>query len=812
MKMKKILYLLIPYLVMGCQPREQADLPVTNRGMWSKHPAEKWQDALVTGNGRMGALVFGKPHSEQIIFNHEFLYEYIGSEQVNPPDIRQYLNKTRKLIIDGKYKEATAYSVEMAKKEGYSGLLWTDPYHPAYAMSISQPEHGTVKNYQRRVNFLTGEVEVTWEDEHGQWSRKLFISRPDNIIVQQIKNLSGKPVSCSIGIHFQEGNPEARTKYLTDSQELYIHEPEIEVDEEWMTFRLGYSKIERGYEGVVQVIAKGAEKKAEGNQLHIKGAHEVLLISRINYLENFDQTEIPATQKSLSGFTKDYQTLLQPHAIVHGDMFTRTDLDFGGSDQRNLSSEELFELQSSLPDSIVPGFLEEVFDMGKYVLITSNGENPPNLMGIWTGEWRPMWCGDFTLDANVNLQVAGVNLLNLPEAIDSYMNLLERVAPDWEMNARNLYGARGFLTGTRTSGRRNLHTHFNPGFPGHFWIAGAQWLVYPGYEYYLCTGDRQFLTERLLPLMEKTALFYEDFLSETDEQGNYIFAPSYSPENWPKGQDSPTAINAVMDIAVAKQALQDVITVYKELHLDPEKIKKWEGILAKLPPYLINEEGALKEWAWESLDDNYDHRHASHMYPVWPAHEFNPEDTPELFKATSVALDKRGDGDLSAHGIVIKSLAASRLKRGDFIEKKLIQFLTGNYLNRSLVTNHNPGIIYNTDAINCFPGLLYEMLVYSKPGEIELLPALPSQLSKGSVKGVACRTRAIIDRMDWDLTQRTIHVTVKSLADQKVLLTCRQGISEVSTPNANFEKVDDTHVQLSLKKGETVTLEVSLKQ
>src|SRR4030042_5400816 len=42
-----------------------------NSKLWSKHPAAKWTEALPVGNGRLGAMVFGKTDVERIQFNEE---------------------------------------------------------------------------------------------------------------------------------------------------------------------------------------------------------------------------------------------------------------------------------------------------------------------------------------------------------------------------------------------------------------------------------------------------------------------------------------------------------------------------------------------------------------------------------------------------------------------------------------------------------------------------------------------------------------------------------------------------------------------
>ena len=167
-------------------------------------------------------------------------------------------------------------------------------------------------------------------------------------------------------------------------------------------------------------------------------------------MKDYSISELEKTKKTLDAISLDYDALLNKHAKVHGEIFTRVKLDPFTGGSINRTSEQLIKQQKENPDSLDPAFLETMFNMGRYVLISSSGENPPNLMALWNGEWRPAWSGDFTLDANLNLQISSANLGNLKESIDSYMKLLERISPDWETNAKKLYGCRGFLSGTRT--------------------------------------------------------------------------------------------------------------------------------------------------------------------------------------------------------------------------------------------------------------------------------------------------------------------------------------------------------------------------
>ncbi len=232
-----------------------------------------------------------------------------------------------------------------------------------------------------------------------------------------------------------------------------------------------------------------------------------------------------------------------------------------------------------------------------------------------------------------------------------------------------------------------------------------------------------------------------------------------------------------MDIAVIRELLNSLIFINDELSLKEDKISVWKDMLAKLPPYLINEDGAIKEWSLPNLGDNCDHKHVSHLYSVWPGLEIAPEKE-ELF-AANIAIEKRGKGNGSAHGLAHTGLIAARLKKADLVYNNLLYILKNNYLYSSLVTSHNPNAIYNTDALLSVPAVILEMLVYSRPGIIEFLPALSEKFSKGSVSGVLCRTQAKIETLSWDMVGKSMTAKVSSGKKQEITFQLRKAIIEV---------------------------------
>jgi hypothetical protein len=75
-----------------------------------------------------------------------------------------------------------------------------------------------------------------------------------------------------------------------------------------------------------------------------------------------------------------------------------------------------------------------------------------------------------------------------------------------------------------------------------------------------------------------------------------------------------------------------------------------------------------------------------------------------------------------------------------------------------------------------------EMVLYSRPGVIEVLPALPPSLLKGSINGMLARTFARVNNLVWDMEARTVDITITSLRKQDITLIARYGIEEISAP------------------------------
>jgi hypothetical protein len=237
-----------------------------------------------------------------------------------------------------------------------------------------------------------------------------------------------------------------------------------------------------------------------------------------------------------------------------------------------------------------------------------------------------------------------------------------------------------------------------------------------------------------------------------------------------------------MDISVVKELLRNCITACEILHTDADQVRHWRSLLARLPDYQINSDGALKEWTTPLLEDNYAHRHASHLYALFDGLPEEIATNAPLRRAFQVAIEKRMDyrrhepnGEM-AFGAVQLGLAAASLGEAETC-REVVDWLANLYWTPALTSTHNAHSIFNTDICGGLPAVVIKMLVASEPGRLDLLPALPAAWGKGRIEGVACRGQVTIKSLAW--AGPDVSVTLTSAVRQTVALDLPGGIASV---------------------------------
>jgi alpha-L-fucosidase 2 len=738
---------------------------VPRRGFCSIAPGTTLSEGLTSGNGAMNIEMTCDPYSEQVLFHHESLMMPY-KRPYEAPKVADIFPQVRQMVLDGKYREA----VEFAFKEMEKGPIKRNTYpHPtilAFLMRLDFPKTASVKDYLRTLDFECSEVKIYWSDEHGEWLRRTFASRPDNVVVQRFTAPKGQSINARIALQKSGGGMFGSNSGQSDVQ------PDFNEQRLIYKCRLDPSVDNSGYAGVTRVVRNGGSARMEGSTLVIENASSVMLLTRIEWFADYSEDKVEALRLAVEQLTPDYQAMLERHREVQSEALNRVTMDFGGASQYGMSSEELLADQRSRQD-YSPALLEKIFEMGRHWFILVSGKYPSISAEV---------------NANINLQISPGPQGDLREGMDAYFNWMESLAPDFRVNAKNIFGMRGAHYSLWPDKGMGVVFHWSSAgstgemWPHPYWLSAGGWCVRPFWDHYLATGDLEFLRQRALPALKELALFYEDFLTVTDKNGNYIFVPSFSPENNPGNLSASEmlVINASMDIAVCREVLTNLIIACETLGTDIDNVPRWKAMLAKLPPYLLEPDGTMKEWAWPTLQERYSHRHISHLYGVWPGDEIDPDRTPQLARAAMMADRRRVPERLAAHGRCHRALVGARLKDSFMVDTELRQLIEQGYIGATLRCSHDPYAFPMPDAQGGIQTIIMEMLAYSRPGVIELLPALPPSLVKGSINGMLVRTFARIDKLAWDMQARTVDVTITSVRKQDITLIARHGIEEIT--------------------------------
>ncbi|WP_248924058.1 glycosyl hydrolase family 95 catalytic domain-containing protein [Paenibacillus hamazuiensis] len=736
----------------------------TSRGknkLFLKTPASwwknMWREALPSGNGTIGAAVYGAVKEETILLNHKDLWH--GGRKDPLPDVGHTLAETRRLMREGKYLEASWNLTNAVKESGYATRLASKL--PLGDIRLTMSCSQAFRHYMRSVDMETGEVTVRWEDAGAAFERKLFVSRTDDAIVYEIGCEGGAAEGeFRLSLH--------KTDRVPPADEYVALEESVRVEAEGpYLFYSATSDEGTDFGAVMRIVSFGGSLESGNGAVRFAGAPKVLAIAKV-FVKSEREKEWARLRRELEHMDTTYERLLAAHAAEHRRLFRSAALDLcGGEDDR--SNEEL--LLAAYDGEAPTNLVEKMWAYGRYLFISGTAADgmPLGMYGLWPGDYRLVWCHNMA-NENVQMMYWHAPVGGLSELMPALVRYYDSMMDDFRDNARKLYGCRGIYIPAGSTPGIGVPNQIVPVIMN--WTGAAGWLARHYYDYYLYTGDRGFLTEKALPFMKEVAQFYEDFI-ELDEKGLIRYYPSVSPENTPENfmptdgrplaHPMPTTINATMDLAILKELLTHLIEGSREADLYAEDIGKWEDMLKRIPPYQVNGDGALREWMHPSFDDRYEHRHLSHIYPVFPGQEFTGESEPEWFRAAETAVKKRVIGAQSGWSLAHMASIYARLGDGNKA-LECLDMLARSCLLNNFFTLHNDwrnmGICMNMpeapvqlDAAMGWVNAVQEMLLYVSPSLVKLLPAVPDKWSKGEFAGLRFCTGTV--SLSWDKTAGT---------------------------------------------------------
>jgi len=713
----------------GAAPKESA------LTLWYERPAAHWHgQALPLGNGSLGCMVFGGVDKEQLQFNVDSLWT--GDENM--------VGKERGVSKDASY---------LAPGMGF--------YQNFGSVHIALEGGGEVTDYRRELDLSRAVHTVSYTRGGVRFTRETFCSFPAKVAVMHLTANAPGQYSGTISL---EDAHEAKTA----AEGLRL---------------TAAGALDNGvqYESQLRVLAEGGEITPEDGVLRFKDCDALLLVlaADTNYVMDparhwkGEHPHRRVAERVNAVAAGDYGRLIERHIADHQSLFGRVAIDLGSTDaaQADLPTDQ--RIQAYRDDAADPELEALLFQYGRYLLIACSrpGSLPANLQGVWNNSNQPPWHCDYHTNINVQMNYWLAEPANLGECQLPLFDLFTAAVP--------LHRKASLIRFGETPGFTMQTVNNIFGGTGWEWnMVGSAWLAQHFWEHYAFTRDLEYLRKTAYPYMKQVALFWEHRLKELPD-GRLVVPEGWSPEHGPREDGVSHDQQIVWDL------FQNTIQASKALDVDEAFRARLTEKKKRLVGPQVGRWGQLQEWMEDRDDPNNNHRHTSHLFAVYPGRQISPVTTPEFARAAAVSLRARGEtGDARRSWTWPWRCAIwARLGNAEMAHHMVAGLIRYNLL-PNMIATHPPLQLDGSFGITAG---MCEMLLQSHAGRIELLPALPTAWSTGSVQGLCARGGYEVD-IAWREGELT-SARVRSRVGGDVVLQYGGKTIEISLPAGGERRV-----------------------
>ncbi|MFG3203837.1 glycoside hydrolase N-terminal domain-containing protein [Streptomyces sp. NPDC048192] len=727
----------LPCFTASAAPARPASSPLLSAAaaarnqLWWQAPGSAGsmiQQGLPVGNGRLGALASNDPAHELLTISDATLWT--GGR-----------NDT--LQSDGQFPYG---------RDDFGSLTLLA------RLTVDIPAHdlGSVDNYRRSLDLAQGFVSVSYDLSGVTYRRQIFASRPDDVIVLYFSQQGGGSYTGTVTLAGTHGE----TTRADDAG------PSTSFGASFSNgLKYGAAVTARSSSGTIAV---------DGTSISFSGCTDLTVVvsggtdyapdAAAGFRDPSLDPERLARTKVRDAAAHSAITLLHTHVADFRPVFEQLDIDLGTSSAAQRRLDTWQRVQARYRDDVPDPELEAAYlQFGRYLMISgSRGSSlPMGLQGPWLDGNDPDWMGDYHTDINVQMNYWMADRAGLSGCFDAFADYCLAQLPSWTDVTQRLFNspANRYRNSSGKLAGWTVAISTNPYGGGGWWWhpAGNAWLCQSLFEHYEYTQDRAYL-QKIYPLLKGAVQFWEARLvttTVTDASGTsrevLIADSDWSPEQGPLDAKG---------ITYAQELVWNLFGNYRTatqvLGTDTSYGTTVDALRGRLYlPVVSPKTGWLEEWMSPDNLGETTHRHLSPLIGLFPGDRIRPDDsTPkDILAGATALLTARG---MNSYGWsnAWRSLCWSRLKNAENAYQLVVNNLkpsvngsNGTAPNLFDIMDMGQGRgIFQIDANFGTPSAIVEMLVYSRPGHIELLPALPAAwAASGSVSGVGVRGGFVAD-------------------------------------------------------------------